>query len=177
MAVAAPERNAIIFGAVGMTGPIGEDPSDWNLRLKQNAKYLTTLLSEGSPVAKTIDMIDEAKKFVGTVLFVTKEPTSKRAFVVLKTNPSKLNEDGIETVRTEIVDWEGKSGEAYSFAKDLKSLTGHRVLLYVEMQTGKDDATRKFRILQHADDLGPDDSVTEDDYEAGKERARKDLRR
>jgi hypothetical protein len=167
-------RNNIIFGAVGMTGPIGESASDWNEQLVANAKHLTTLLAEGSNVAKTIDMLDEAKKFIGTVLYVGKEKSSKRGFVVLKTNPTKLNPEGIETVRTEIV--EGNE-PVKKFANDLRlNMVGHRVLVYVEMQTGRDDPTRKFRILQHVSDLGEDTSITEDDLETGRARAAKDMK-
>lgn len=167
-------RNNIILGAVGMTGPVGESSSEWDAKLIANAKRLTTLLADGSNVAKTIDMLGEAKKFIGTVLYVGKEKSSKRGFVVLKTTPTKLSADGIETVRTEIV--EGNESVT-AFAKDLReNMVGHRVLVYVEMQVGRDDPTRKFRILQHVSDLGEDTSITEDDLENGRARAAKDMK-
>lgn len=174
MALDTQERNNIILGAVNMTGPVGENASEWEDRVIDNAKRLTTLLSETSSVAKTVDMLSEAKKFIGTILYVGKEKSSKRGFVVLKTTPSKLSPDGIETVRTEIVDG---NTSVTAFCKDLRSnMVGHRVVVYVEMQTGKDDPSRKFRILQHVTDLGEDNTVTEEDIANGTARAQKDMR-
>ncbi|HEX9087876.1 MAG TPA: hypothetical protein VF867_10150 [Arthrobacter sp.] len=174
MALDTLTRNNIILGAVGMTGAVGDSAAEWEMKLIANAKHLTTLLADGSNIAKTIDMLDDAKKFIGTVLYVGKEKSSKRGFVVLKTSPTKLNAEGIETVRTEIV--EGNDSVT-AFAKDLReNMVGHRVLVYVEMQTGRDDPTRKFRILQHVSDLGEDTSITEDDLAAGKARAAKDMK-
>lgn len=177
MTLETQERNSIILNAVAMTGPVGDDIALWEAQLASNAMRLTTLLEPGSSVAKRIDMLGAAKKFVGTVLLVAKEPTSKRGFVVLKTTPTKLSPDGIETVRTEIADWEGKEGEAFAFAKQVRGLVGHRVLVYIEMQTAKDDPSRKFRTLQHVVDYGPDTSVTEADYDAAQARAEKDMRK
>ena len=64
-----------------------------------------------------------------------------------------------------------------AFAKDLReNMIGHRVLLYVEMQVGK-TPDKKFRILQHVDDLGEDTSITDEDLENGRARAAKDMKR
>lgn len=175
MAVTEALRQSIILGAVGMSGEVGDDASAFEARVKANAKRLTGMLSEHSPVAKTIDMIDEAKKFPATILYVGKEPKTNRAFVVIKTKPTDENPEGIETARTEIVDWEGKSGEAFEFGKLAKALTGHRVFVYIELQIAKGTG-RKVRILQHVEDLGEDTFVTEDDFAAGKARAQKDMR-
>ena len=155
-----------------MTGPIGEDSSAWNDKLVANTKRLTTLLSEGSVPAKTIDMLSEAKKFVGTIAYVGKEKSSKRGFVVIKTGTDR-DEHGLETVRTEIV--EGNSAVT-AFAKDLReNMVGHRVLLYVEMQTGR-TADKKFRILQYVEDLGEDTALTDEDLANAKARAQKDMK-
>jgi hypothetical protein len=175
MAVTEALRQSIILGAVGMSGEVGDDASAFEARVKANAKRLTGMLSEHSPVAKTIDMIDDAKKFPATILYLGKEPKTNRAFVVLKTKPSDDNPDGIETARTEIVDWEGKSGEAFEFAKQTRNLTGHRVFVYIELQIAKGTG-RKVRILQHVEDLGEDTFITDADLEAGKSRAAKDMR-
>ena len=176
MAVTEALRQSIILGAVGMSGEVGDDASAFEARVKANAKRLTGMLSEHSPVAKTIDMIDEAKKFPATILYVGKEPKTNRAFVVIKTKPTDDNPDGIETARTEIVDWAGKSGEAYDFAKQTRdNLTGHRVFVYIDLQIAKNTG-RKVRILQHVEDLGEDTFITDADLEAGKARAQKDMR-
>jgi hypothetical protein len=175
MAVTEALRQSIILGAVGMSGEVGDDAAAFESRVKANAKRLTGMLSEHSPVAKTIDMIEEAKKFPATILYLGKEPKTNRAFVVIKTKPSDDNPDGIETARTEIVDWEGKSGEAFTFAKQTRDLTGHRVFVYIELQIAKGTG-RKVRILQHVEDLGVDTFITDDDLAAGKARAQKDMR-
>lgn len=174
MALDTQERTNIILSAITMAGPVGDNASEWEDRVVDNAKRVTTMLSETSTVSKTVEMLSEAKKFIGTILYVGKEKSSKRGFVVLKTTPSKLSPDGIETVRTEIVD--GNSSVT-AFCKDLRTnMVGHRVVVFVEMQTGKDDPTRKFRILQHVTDLGEDNTVTDEDIEAGTARASKDMR-
>ena len=167
-------RQSLILGAVSMAGPVGDNRLAWESTVKSNIKSLTGMMSEYSPVGKTITMLEEAKKFPATVLFLGKEPKTNRAFVVFKTKPSDQNPEGIETARTEIVDWAAKSGEAYDFAKHVRSLTGHRVFVYIEMQTAKND--RKVRVLQHIEDLGPDSFLEEGDLEAGKARAAKDMR-
>lgn len=173
MSIDTTTKQNIILGAVNMTGAIGESAADWNSRFISNVKKVTTLLSEGSSAAKTIDMLSEAKRFVGTIVYVGKEKTSKRGFVVIKTGTDR-DEHGLETVRTEIV--EGNES-VNAFAKDLReNMIGHRVLLYVEMQTGK-TADKKFRILQYVEDLGEDTSITEDDLENARARAAKDMKR
>lgn len=173
MALDTATRNNIILGAVSMAGPVGDSSSEWDARVIANAKRLTTMLSDGSNVSKTIQTLDEAKKFVGTLVYVGKEQTSKRGFVVVKTGTDR-DEHGLETVRTEIV--EGNES-VKAFAKDLReNLVGHRVLLYVEMQTGK-TPDKKFRILQHVDDLGVDSAITEEDIANGKARAAKDMKK
>ncbi|MGK3708777.1 hypothetical protein [Arthrobacter sp. IK3] len=159
MSLDTKERNDIILAAVNMTGPVGDDLPDWNTRVRANTKKLTIMLGETSELAKTIDMVQNCKVFSGTILHVAKEKTSKRGFVGLKTTPSKFNPDGVESVRTEITE---NNPEALAFCRQLRSLEGHRVLVWVEMQTNE-DATRKFRILQHVEDLGLDPEYDEDE--------------
>lgn len=172
--LSAETRQSLILGAVSMAGPVGEDSLAWESTVKTNVKRLTGMMSEYSPVGKVITMLEESKKFPATVLYLGKEPKTNRGFVVLKTKPSDQNPEGIETARTEIVDWDGKTGEAFNFAKHVRGLTGHRVFVYIEMQTAKND--RKVRVLQHIEDLGPDSFLEEKDLEAGRARAAKDMR-
>lgn len=155
------ERNDIILGAVAMTGPVGESQSEWDAKLKANAKSLSLMLNDNSDVAKSINMLAECKNFVGIILGVQKEESSTRGFVALKTTPSKFNDEGIESVRTERTD---SSEEAKAFASRLRrELVGHRVLVWVEMQETK--SGQKVRVLQHVQDLGLD---PEFDAEEGK---------
>lgn len=173
--LSAETRQSLILGAVSMAGPVGEDSLAWESTVMKNVKRLTGMMSEYSPVGKVITMLEESKKFPATVLYLGKEPKTNRGFVVLKTKPSDQNPEGIETARTEIVDWAGKAGESYEFAKHVRSLTGHRVFVYIEMQEAKTSG-RKVRILQHIEDLGVDTFLEEGDLEAGKARAAKDMR-
>lgn len=173
--LSAETKQSLILGAVNMAGPVGEDVLAWESTVKNNVKRLTGMMSEHSPVGKTITMLEESKKFVATVLYLGKEAKTNRGFVVLKTKPSDQNPEGIETARTEIIDWDTKSGEAYEFGKYVRSLTGHRVFVYIELQEAKSTG-RKVRILQHVEDLGVDTFIKEEDLAAGKERAAKDMR-
>ncbi|MCC3299452.1 hypothetical protein [Arthrobacter caoxuetaonis] len=159
MALDTKERNEIILAAVNMAGPVGDDLPEWNSRVRANTKKLTIMLGENSNLAKIIDMVKGCKIFSGTILHVAKEKSSKRGFVGLKTTPSKFNADGIESVRTEIME---DNPEVLAFCRQLRSLEGHRVLVWVEMQTNE-DATRKFRILQHVEDLGLDPDYDADE--------------
>jgi hypothetical protein len=152
MALDAKERNDIILGAVAMTGPVGESQSEWDAKLKSNAKSLALMLNDNSDVARSINMLAECKNFTGTILGVQKEASSTRGFIALKTVESKFSPDGIEVARTERTD---SSDEAKAFASRLRTeLTGHRVLVWVEMQETK--GGQKVRILQHVQDLGLD---------------------
>src|SRR5437870_8938364 len=124
MAIDAKERNDIILGAVTMTGPVGDSQSEWDAKLKANAKSLSLMLNDNSDVARSINMLAECKNFVGTILGVQKEESSTRGFVALKTTPSKFNEDGIDTARTERTD---SSEEAKALASRLRrELIGQR---------------------------------------------------
>jgi hypothetical protein len=152
MALDAKERNDIILGAVAMTGPVGESQSEWDAKLKSNAKSLALMLNDNSDVARSINMLADCKNFTGTILGVQKEASSTRGFIALKTVESKFSPDGIEVARTERTD---SSDEAKAFASRLRTeLTGHRVLVWVEMQETK--GGQKVRILQHVQDLGLD---------------------
>lgn len=165
MALTAEIKRDVILAGITMAGEVGDDAAGYEARVKKCAQKALTLINENSPVAKALDVLEDAKKFVGTVLYVGAEPKTGRGLVVLKTSPTKLNPEGVETVRTEIAKG---NAEVSEFCKELRAMTGHRVLVYVEMQTGRDDATKKFRVLQYATDLGVDSQVGDDDYAAGK---------
>ena len=165
MALTAELKQSVILAGISMAGEVGDDEAAYDARVKKYAQKALTLVHENSPVSKSLDILEESKKFIGTILYVNKEPKTGRGLVVLKTNPTKLNPEGVETVRTEIATG---NAEVTEFCKELIGLIGHRVLNYVELQTGREDATKKFRVLRYTTDLGPDSQITEDDYEAGK---------
>lgn len=159
-------RQNIILAAVNMTGPVG-DADDWDIKLKQNAKKVASLLSEQSPVNKALDAVEGADKFVGTLVYVGKEAKTGRGIAIIKSNPTDRNPSGLEGIRTEIADWEGQTGEAFAFAKSLKGQLGHRFVFFKEMQAGK-DPNKKFRCLIHAESIGYDSKITDEDFAEGK---------
>lgn len=151
MTITAETTQQIILGAINTTGPNDGTTEDWDVRFDQNLRTITAMIGEGSKAYKTVQMMGEAKKFKGTILGVKAEKTSRRGLVFLYTKPSDFHPDGVESARTEQVD----RPEAKALYEQLKSLVGHRVLVFVEMQAS-DNGGKKFRIIQHIQDLGPD---------------------
>lgn len=158
-------RQNVILAAITMTGPVG-DNGDWDTQVKQNAKKVASLLNEQSPINKTLDAIDGSSKFVGTLVHIGLEKKTGRFVAIVKSEKSS-GEVSYEAIRTEIADWQGKVGEVYEFAKALKANLGHRHVFFKEMQAGK-DPNKKFRCLIHAESIGHDSRVTDEDYAAGK---------
>ncbi|MEH0110587.1 hypothetical protein V6N00_12825 [Tersicoccus sp. MR15.9] len=122
---------------------------DWKHGLNRNLKQITVLLNDQSSASKIVDMIHNAKPVMGVLLYVTKEASSTRGFIGLKTRESKWAKDGIETARTERTD---TSPEALEFCRQLRALIGHRVLVRIDMQEYDGG---KLRVAQHVEDLGP----------------------
>ncbi|XKH58619.1 hypothetical protein LG293_16335 (plasmid) [Citricoccus nitrophenolicus] len=152
--------NQIILAAVNAAGP--KDPTNpelWDSAVMKNAKALAVKLSDRSPEAQAIQMLNGASKFVATILAVKKEQSSQRGLVLLKTKVSENYPLGVEPIRTERTD--SDSGATNEFCKELRALTGHRVLIWMEHQSR---GNKKFRIIQYVQDLGPD---SEYDDEAG----------
>lgn len=158
-------RQNVILAAITMTGPVGNS-ADWDSQVKQNAKKVASLLNEQSPINKTLDSIDGASKFVGTLAYIGLEKKTGRFIAIVKSE-NKAQEVVFEAIRTEIADWQGKVGEVYDFAKSLKENLGHRFVFFKEMQAGK-DPNKKFRCLIHAEPIGHDSRFTAEDQAAGK---------
>lgn len=123
--------------------------------VERAVRELTAELSEGSLLWKTIDRMAESKKFVGTVVGVKREKSSTRGVVELFTG-TKQEIDGMdpgyERVRTDRTD----SASGLMVASEAKSLIGHRVLVYVNVEDMR-NSTKKVRVLVHLVDLGEDD--------------------
>jgi hypothetical protein len=102
-------------------------------------------------VVKIQDAIAKSdKSFIGTVLSVKKEESSTRAIVTLHTGTDR-DPDGNETVRTDRTD----DPDGLLMAKKVQSLKGHKVLVYVQLETMK-GSDRKVRVLRHVVDKGVD---------------------
>lgn len=158
-------RQNVILAAINMTGPVG-DTDDWDVKVKQNAKKVASLLNEASPINKTLDAIEGSSKFTGTLVYIGLEKKTGRFIAIVKSE-NREKEVSYEGIRTEIGDWQGQTGEAYAFAKSLKDQLGHRFVFFKEMQAGK-DPNKKFRCLIHAEPIGHDSRVTDEDFAAGK---------
>lgn len=134
-------------------------------------RELVAELSEGSTSWRLIDRLTgnaegvELKRFVGTIVKVTKEKSSTRGKLLLYTGTKQDVKDGknpdgtervlptgYEVVRTERTD----DPEGFMVASESKALVGHRVLLWVILEPWSNNPNKKTRVLQHLMDLGED---------------------
>ncbi len=133
----------------------------WDQALKGNARDIKIMLTDRSPISKQLTQLDKAigdsadgKVFVGTVVHVTKEASSKRGIVTLHTGTERENKDlpaGQENVRTERTD----NPDGQAIARLATRLIGHRVTVYIELEPYK-NGQQKVRVLRHVEDLGID---------------------
>src|SRR5699024_2401544 len=121
-------------------------------------RELVAELSEGSTSWKLIDRLTggadglELKRFVGTIVKVTREKSSTRGKLLLYTGTKKEIdgiEPGYEIVRTDRTD----DPEGLMVASEAKALIGHRVLVWVVLEPWASDCSRKTRVLVHLMDL------------------------
>lgn len=166
-------RQNLIVAAATMAGSRGTQPheiQDWNQRILQNAVELHVLANDHSPIAKHLAMLDECKKFVGTVAGGAIQMSSKRIIFGFVTQVNDKNETGVETARTDITD---NNPAARAMANELKGLAGHRVLLWVRKEpignTGK-----HVRVIAHYQDLGVDGTPDPARMELARNQARND---
>lgn len=139
----------------GVDKPISREAA-----VNRATRELTAELSEGSALWKTIDRMEGAKKFVGTVTRVTREKSSTRGIVELYTGTDRETQGvdlGYEKVRTDRTD----SDSGLMVASEAKSLIGHRVLVYMVLEETSRGNT-KVRVLVHLNDLGVDDRYDPD---------------
>jgi hypothetical protein len=148
-------RTQIVLAAVSAAGPA--DPADtagWQARVADMAAAITAACQPGSQISKVVEQVAASKTFVATVVKVTREPSSTRGIVTLRTTPNEHHPDGIETARTERTD----NPIGRSMARRLVKLVGHRVLLWVEVET-IGNGSRKSRVIRHVEDMGIDTTV------------------
>ena len=148
-------RTQIVLAAVSAAGPA--DPTDtagWQARVADMAAAITAACQPGSQISKVVEQVAASKTFVATVVKVTKEASSTRGIVTLRTTPNDHHPDGIETARTERTD----NPIGRSMARRLVKLVGHRVLLWVEVEAIANGA-RKSRVIRHVEDMGLDPAV------------------
>lgn len=144
------EVNQIVLAAISAAGPVTEgDQSEWTVRVHDMAARIATMCSPSSSVSKVVNGVADSKVFTATVIGITKESSSTRGLVTLKTRPSKFHEDGVEQARTERTD----SAVGKAMARRIRALVGHRVVLWVEVETVGDGAS-KVRVVRWVEDLG-----------------------
>jgi len=143
------ELNQIVLAAINTAGPVGDDPGEWSGRVHFAAAQITAMCSPASSVAKVVGGVANAKVFSAIVRGITKEASSTRGLVTLQTQPSKFHPDGLEPARTERTD----SAQGMAMARRIRSLVGHRVLVWVEVEVINDGAS-KVRVVRWIEDLG-----------------------
>jgi len=143
------QKNQIAIAAVNVAGPVGDDTGAWKDRVLEAAGTITAMLSPTSDVSRIIDSVAGAKVFTATVLAITKETSSTRGLVTLGTKVSEHSPDGTETARTERTD----SPLGLAMARRIRGLIGHRVAVWVDVQTMA-NSTNKVRVITHIEDLG-----------------------
>lgn len=156
-------RTQIILASVASTGPVGDDPTDWQVRVAETAARITAMCSESSPVSVAVEGVERSKVFTAVVEAVRKEQSSTRAVVTLKTRPSQFHPDGLEEARSERTD----NPVGLAMARRLVSLRGHRVALWVEVESTSSGSS-KVRVVRHVEDLGPANAEAPEAPEAAK---------
>ncbi len=119
-----------------------------------DAYFATSMTGFVVAQAKAAEQISKCKVFSGIVRDVKKEQSSTRGVITLHTGTDRATDGvpaGCEQVRTERTD----NPEGLAMARKVKSLIGHRVLVWVEVEeftTG--NVTKKMRVVRHTEDRG-----------------------
>ncbi|WP_022893258.1 hypothetical protein [Agromyces subbeticus] len=138
-------------------GPAPDDKSfdpvtEWKQKVRRLIREFTIALGDSSAEQKTITSVSgpNTKVFRSTIVRVSLEKSSKRAIISLKGRPTEQNPSGEEQVRTERTD----NVDGMSMARLARSLKGHDVTLWVEIEQMAKDPNKKVRILRHLEDNG-----------------------
>ena len=155
--VAAKSNYDVAFAAYGQA------LEDYGQSLKANARDIKVMLGERSEIIEQLVVLDKVmdkdadggKVFVGTIVRVKKEETSKRGLIYLHTGTEQVVDGlplGQELVRTERTD----TADGRALARSAQLLLGHRVVVYIENQKMKNNPNRSVRVLKHIEDKGID---------------------
>jgi hypothetical protein len=143
------DKNRIAIAAVTAAGSVGDDRAAWNDRVLELAAQITAMTSPSSDVMTAIESVSNAKVFTAVLLEIKKEQSSTRGLVTLKTRVSEHAPDGTEQARTERTD----TRQGLAMARRCRALVGHRVAVWVDLQTMK-GGSNKVRVIAHIEDLG-----------------------
>lgn len=160
-------RTSIITSAVVAAGSVDryEDQAAWQTQVHANAVAIAVMASETSQITRSLESIENAKVFSGTVLQVKKEASSTRGVVTLHTGTDRSRDgvpEGCEQVRTDRTD----NPLGLAMARRVKSLVGQRVLVWVEVEE-YNGGQGKVRVLKHAEPLSVDPQFEEKLHGAG----------
>lgn len=125
------------------------DPSDPEYQTKVAGAALDLAALASSGIGEVLAKFAAAKTFPATVVGVSKEASSTRGVVMLRTRPSERYKDGIEPSRTERTD--GSAGRAV--ARKAVGLIGHKVLVFLVVE--KMDGGNSVRVVINLLDQGP----------------------
>ena len=141
------------------------DNTAYDQALKANAREIKVMLSDRSAITAQLAQLDKAigdssdgKVFVGTVVNVAKEESSKRGVIFIHTGTEReakfkdqVLAPGQELVRTDRTD----NPDGSAIARLGQRLIGHRVVLYVELEPTRNGQS-KVRVVRHLEDKGID---------------------
>lgn len=151
-------RTAIILAAVNAAGSDGGDGS-WYSRVCTLAGQITAMVRPGSGVAKVVDGVFGAKIFTGEVVSVSKEASSTRGLIVLRTGTDRSFPGvpaGCETIRTDRTD--DPTGAGLALARAVKAAVGAKVIVWVDLE---ENNSKKYRVLRHFEVVEPAPAVAQ----------------
>lgn len=118
------------------------DPvTEWRQKVRRLIRELTIAVAEGSAEQKVIASVNgpNTKVFRSAIVRVSLEKSSTRAILSLKGRPTEQNPSGEEQVRTERTD----TADGMAMARLARSLKGHDVTLWVEVEQMAKDPNKK----------------------------------
>lgn len=148
MALSQSDLTTIVAAAASSVGQVAPEEFDTAVA-RRAAQIITSATAEGR-VGKFLNELAESTPFVGTIFGVKIEPNTKRGFVVVKTQVSTRTPDGVETIRTDIVDG---NPLALALLDDIKAAKGKKALVYKYMEQNGD---AKYRVVKAIQIIGDD---------------------
>ena len=142
------ELTNIVSAAASSVGAV--DPAIFDVEVAKRAAQIITVSSAEGRVGKFLNELSESKPFVGTIYGVKIEPNTKRGLVVIKTQPSDRTPDGVETIRTDIVDG---NPLALDLLAQIKAAKGQKALIYKYLEQNGD---QKYRVVKAIQIIGED---------------------
>lgn len=148
MSLSQPDLINIVSAAAASVGQVA--PEEFDTEVAKRAAQIITSSSLEGRVGKFLNTLSESTPFVGTIYGVKIEPKTKRGFVVVKTQVSDRTPDGIETIRTDIVDG---NPLALDLIEQIKNAKGKKALVYKYLEQNGD---QKYRVVKAIQIIGDD---------------------